>query len=388
MYKFRNRDQREKDFCSNRRVLEKEKKSQNQNKTAEEIRCARTGERTPPARQSRAAFGGARVRNARMCNNTADEGSGTEGSEAGATGTYTLSLRRPSPPNRGRSRSILSSRVPPPATGKRAGAVTGVGVAVAVGGGGGGGQAARIDPAGTRTRRPSDGGRRPPPAARIDDAATAASLRATPVVRRSTSVFCIVVPAKPNTTTVARRRSRVRSFSLFFFFSIPFTSFSLDVFLCFPHPSPPGPHTPLRRTVLPVLDPASGRPDGENCCRSDHRCTGENSVTAWTGRLREDGTALLLLGRRTQVRRGAPTVAGRPEAAAELWRIAAWAHKQVVVTPRLYICRRRRHRLNMRVVMCTGGGGGGGYCCGHRGRHWFWRERAHARAGTRENRLR
>lgn len=47
---------------------------------------------------------------------------------------------------------------------------------------------------------------------------------ATPDVR-STSVFCIVVPAKPNTTTVARRRSRVRSL----FFSFPFTSFSLVV---------------------------------------------------------------------------------------------------------------------------------------------------------------
>lgn len=78
---------------------------------------------------------------------------------------------------------------------------------------------------------------RPPP--RRDDDATgvAAATAAVPLAEptpgvRSTSVFCIVVPAKPNTTTVARRRSRVRSL----FFHFHFTSFSLVSLLPEPRP--------------------------------------------------------------------------------------------------------------------------------------------------------
>lgn len=60
-------------------------------------------------------------------------------------------------------------------------------------------------------------------------AARSLRCRATPGACRSTSVFCIVVPAKPNTTTVARRRSRVRSLSLFFL-SFPFIPLFLSQF--------------------------------------------------------------------------------------------------------------------------------------------------------------
>lgn len=134
-----------------------------------------------------------------------------------------------------------------------------------------------------------DYGRLPPPAARTDDDA-ASLLRAARSLgaerlpaSRSTSVFCIVVPAKPNTTTVARRRSRVRS--LFFIFHLP---------LFLSSRSPPSHPRPRRESPLFLPAPPSfyysaltalapfPRPDTTNALPSGESVIADGPRRGWS----------------------------------------------------------------------------------------------------------